>query len=430
LPVPLLLDLTPLRVNPSYRRLYSGFTVSGVGAQLATVAIGLQVYEITGSSFAVGLVGLCALGPIILMGLYGGALVDAHDRRTVALVAGAVLWCGSMLNTVQALLGNTHVGVLYALVAVYNAGFAVVSPARSAIYPRLLEDALLPAANALNVAAMNIAMTVGPLLAGVLVDWGGYAVAYGVDTGLFAFAIWGLLRLEPIPPEVDPLSDTGVPRRRPGLASVLDGLKFLGTRPNLRMTFLADFCAMILAQPRALFPAVAMLAFGGGAKTVGFMSAAVAVGAMGAMLFSGRLGGIRRQGLAVVVSVALWGVSIVGFGVSVAFAGGVLTRTEALWCGAAALASAGAADSVSAVLRSTILQAATPDHLRGRLQGVFIVVVAGGPRLGDLVAGTGAAAYSEAFAAVAGGALCVAAVVALGGWQRGFLRYDARSPTP
>ncbi|AKU15314.1 MFS transporter [Luteipulveratus mongoliensis] len=427
---PLLLDITPLRVNPSYRRLFTGFTLSGIGAQLATVAIGLQVYDITGSTFAVGLVGLCALVPLVVMGLYGGALVDAHDRRTVALVAGVVLWIVSVLNTVQALFDNTHVGVLYVLVGVYNAGFAVVSPARSAIYPRLLDRALLPAANALSVAAMNIAMTVGPLMAGLLVDWGGYVLAYGIDAALFTFAIWGLLRLEPIPPEIDPTADTGVPQRRPGLSSVLDGLRFLGTRPNVRMTFLADFCAMILAQPRALFPAVAVLSFGGGAKTVGLLSAAVAVGAIVSMLVSGRLGRVRRQGLAVVVSVALWGVSIVGFGIAVAGAGGVLTSSQALWLAAVALAGAGACDSVSAVFRTTILQSATPDHLRGRLQGVFVVVVAGGPRLGDLLAGTGATIFNEAAAAIVGGILCVIAVALLASWQRGFLRYDAQHPTP
>ncbi|KNX38498.1 MFS transporter [Luteipulveratus halotolerans] len=426
----LLLDITPLRVNPSYRRLYTGFTLSGIGAQLATVAIGLQVYDITGSTFAVGIVGLCALVPLVAMGLYGGALVDAHDRRKVALIAGLVLWAGSILNTVQAALGNTHVGVLYALVGVYNAGFAVVSPARSAIYPRLLDRALLPAANALSVAAMNIAMTVGPLMAGVLVDWGGYVLAYGIDALLFTFAIWGLLRLEPIPPEIDPTANSGVPQRRPGLSSVLDGLRFLGTRPNVRMTFLADFCAMILAQPRALFPAVAALSFGGGAKTVGILSAAVAVGAIISMAVSGPLGHVRRQGLAVVVSVALWGVSIVGFGLAVAGAGGVLTSDQALWLGAVALACAGACDSVSAVFRTTILQSATPDHLRGRLQGVFVVVVAGGPRLGDLLAGSGATLWNEATAAVVGGILCVIAVLLLASWQRGFLRYDAQHPTP
>ncbi|MEO6145213.1 MAG: MFS transporter, partial [Dermatophilaceae bacterium] len=377
--MPILLDLTPLRVSPAYRRLFTGFTLAGIGSQLTIVAIGLQVYELTGSSFSVGLVGLFALVPIIVMGLYGGALIDAHDRRTVGLVASSVMWVSGILTAFQALLGNANPLVLYLLVAVNSAGFAVVSPARSAIYPRLLERELLPAANALGVFAFNIALTVGPLMAGFLVSGGGYTLAYSVDVALFTSALWGLFRLPPIRPEAHP---EGLSAGRAGLASVLDGLRFLGTRPNVRMTFLADFCAMILAMPRALFPAVAALAFGGGAKTVGFMAAAVAAGSIVAMLFSGRLGHLRRQGLAVVVCVALWGVSVFGFGLAVGSAGNGLTRTSALWVGALFLACAGAADSVSAVFRTTILQAATPDHLRGRLQGVFIVVVAGGPRLG------------------------------------------------
>ena len=425
--MPILLDLTPLRVSPQYRRLFTGFTLAGVGSQLTVVAIGLQVYHLTGSSFSVGLVGLFALVPIIIMGLYGGALIDAHDRRTVALVASAVMWVSGILTALQAWLGNTSPLVLYLLVAVNSAGFAVVSPARSAIYPRLLERHLLPAANALTVFAFNIALTVGPLLAGFLVDGGGYKAAYSVDVALFTSALWGLFRLSPIPPEPHPEASSG---GRPGLASVLDGLRFLGTRPNVRMTFLADLCAMILAMPRALFPAVAALAFGGGARTVGFMAAAIAVGSIVAMLLSGRLGHLRRQGLAVVVCVAVWGVSVFGFGLAVGSAGGGLTRSSALWVGALFLACAGAADSVSSVFRTTILQAATPDYLRGRLQGVFIVVVAGGPRLGDLVAGSVATAYNEAFAAIAGGIACVLAVAALSVWQRGFLRYDAREPMP
>jgi len=425
--VPILLDLAPLRASPAYRRLYAGFTLAGVGSQLTVVAIGLQVYELTGSSFSVGLVGLFALVPIIIMGLYGGALIDAHDRRIVALVASGVMWASGILTMTQAWLGNTNPLVLYLLVAVNSAGFAVVSPARSAIYPRLLARHLLPAANALTVFAFNVALTVGPLLAGFLVAWRGYTLAYGVDVVLFTAAMWGLFRLPPIPPQPHP---DALGRGRPGLASVLDGLRFLGTRPNVRMTFLTDFCAMVLAMPRALFPAVAVLAFGGGARTVGYMASAVAVGSIVAMVFSGKLGDLRRQGLAVVVCVALWGVSISGFGISVALAGGVWTRASALLMGAFFLACAGAADSVSAVFRTTILQAATPDHLRGRLQGVFIVVVAGGPRLGDLVSGSVATVSSEAFAAIAGGIACVVAVAALTAWQRGFLRYDARDPTP
>lgn len=425
--MPILLDLAPLRASPAYRRLYTGFTLAGVGSQLTVVAIGLQVYGLTGSSFSVGLVGLFALVPIIIMGLYGGALIDAHDRRIVALVASAFMWASGILTMMQAWLGNTNPLVLYLLVAVNSAGFAVVSPARSAIYPRLLPRHLLPAANALTVFAFNVALTVGPLLAGFLVAWRGYTLAYGVDVVLFTAAMWGLFRLPPILPQPHP---EALGRGRPGLASVLDGLRFLGTRPNVRMTFLSDFCAMVLAMPRALFPAVAVLAFGGGARTVGYMASAVAVGSIVAMVFSGKLGHLRRQGLAVVVCVALWGVSISGFGISVALAGGVWTRSSALLVGAFFLACAGAADSVSAVFRTTILQAATPDHLRGRLQGVFIVVVAGGPRLGDLVSGSVATVSSEAFAAIAGGIACVVAVVALGAWQRGFLRYDAQDPTP
>ncbi len=425
--MPLLLDLAPLRASPAYRRLYTGFTLAGVGSQLTVVAIGLQVYELTGSSFSVGLVGLFALVPIIIMGLYGGALIDAHDRRIVALVASGVMWASGILTMMQAWLGNTNPLVLYLLVAVNSAGFAVVSPARSAIYPRLLARHLLPAANALTVFAFNVALTVGPLLAGFLVAWRGYTLAYGVDVVLFTAAMWGLFRLPPIPPQPHP---DALGPGRPGLASVLDGLRFLGTRPNVRMTFLSDFCAMVLAMPRALFPAVAVLAFGGGARTVGYLASAVAVGSIVAMVFSGKLGHLRRQGLAVVVCVALWGVSISGFGISVALAGGVWTRSAALLMGAFFLACAGAADSVSAVFRTTILQAATPDHLRGRLQGVFIVVVAGGPRLGDLVSGSVATVSSEAMAAIAGGIACVVAVAALTAWQRGFLRYDAQDPTP
>ena len=430
--MPLFLDMTPLRVSAPYRRLWTGFTLSGIGTQLATTAIALQVFEMTGSSFSVGLVGVFALVPIVVVGLYGGALVDLHDRRTVALVGGVVLWGAAILNTVQAWAGNTNPWVLYLLVGLANAGYAVVSPARSSIYPRLLPPALLPAANALNVGAMNAALTVGPLLAGVLIDAYGYTLTYAVDAVMFAFAMWGLLRLAPVPP-LAPAGTAHAPeprRRAPGLSSVLDGLRFLATRPNVRMTFLADFCAMILAHPRALFPAVALVAFGGGAATVGLMSAAIAVGAMAAMLFSGSLGSVVHQGRAVVVAVALWGVSIVGFGLAVLLAGRGIAPAQALVVAAVCLACAGAADSVSSVFRNTILQSATPDHLRGRLQGVFVIVVAGGPRIGDVVSGSVATLWNEWGAIVAGGVACVIAVLVLARWQRGFLAYDARHPTP
>lgn len=425
--MPLLLDVTPLREHPAYRRLYAGFTLSNIGSQLAVVAVGLQVYDLTRSTAAVGIVGLCALVPLVVMGLYGGTLVDHFDRRKVGLVSQAVAFLASILCAVQAWLGNTHVWVLFALVALWNGAFAVSSPARSSIYPRILPLEQLPAANALSVFAMNTSMTVGPLMAGFLVDAGGFKAAYTVDAVITTAALWGLATLPPLPPE--PAKEGAAPTR-PGLRSVLDGFAFLATRPNVRMTFVADICAMLLAQPRVLFPAAGAVIFGGGARTVGLLSAAAAVGGIGAMFFSGRLGHVRRQGLAIMVSIVGWGFAIAGFGVAMLAAGGVLTRGAALACGLVAMAVAGASDSVSAVFRTTILQAATPDHLRGRLQGVFIVVVAGGPRLGELAGGSLSSVVGEGRTALIGGLACVAAIVVLARVQSGFLRYDGRHPTP
>ena len=192
-------DLTPLRESAPYRRLYAGFTLSNIGSQMAVVAIGLQVYDITGSTAAVGVVGFFALVPLVVMGLYGGSLSDHHDRRTVALVANLVAWTTSVACALQAWLGNTNVLVLYLLVAVWSGAFGVSSPARSSIYPRILPREQLPAANALGVFAMSAAMMVGPLLAGLLVDWGGYGVAYTADAVVTTTALWGLWRLQPLP---------------------------------------------------------------------------------------------------------------------------------------------------------------------------------------------------------------------------------------
>lgn len=425
--MPLLLDVTPLRASPAYRRLYAGFTLSNVGSQMSTVAIGLQVYAVTGSTAAVGLVGVFALVPLVVMGLYGGALLDHHDRRIVALIAQCVAWSASIACAVQAFAGNTNVWVLYAVTAVWSGGFAVSSPARQSIYPRLLPTELLPAANALSVTAMYTAMTVGPLLAGYLVGWAGFPAAYTVDAILTTAAVAGLVSLHPIPPGAvgaDP------PTTRPGLRSVWDGLAFLGTRPNVRMTFVADLIAMILAQPSVLFPAAGAVILGGGAQTVGTLAAAGAVGGIVAMALSGPLGAIVHQGRAVLVSILGWGVSVAGFGIALLGAGHAMSRELALALACASQVLAGGCDSVSAVFRNTILQAATPDQLRGRLQGIFIVVVAGGPRLGQLLAGAAAVWIGEGTTALAGGLACLAGIALCWRLSPGFVRYDATDPTP
>jgi MFS family permease len=389
--------------------MWAGTTVGQVGQQMSTVAIGIQVYALTGSSFAVGMVGLVAFVPLVAFGLYGGSIADTHDRRLVALSASCGLWICSLILALQAALSFDQVWLLYAVVAVQSAFFAVNNPARSAIVPRLIEPPLLPAANALNTLTFSAGFTIGPLLGGLLIDASGLTAAYLVDALLFTAALYGLARLPSIAPEAEP--------HKTGWAAVLDGLRFLASKQNLLMTFIVDMCAMVLAQPRALFPALAATTFGGGARTVGLLAAAPAVGSLVAGLFSGWLGRVRRQGFVVVLMVCGYGASVALFGVSSVLSIALLF-----------LALTGAFDMVSAVFRSTILQVATPDELRGRLQGVFIVVVAGGPRLGDAVMGTTASLVGEQVAIIAGGLACITATIAFAVRFRGFVHYDATHP--
>lgn len=515
----ILADTTPLRISPAFRRLWWGLGISNLGSQLTVVAVGLQVYALTRSSLAVGVLGLCALVPLVVLGLYGGALVDAYDRRRVALAASSALWVVTGLIAAQAWLRLESVGVLYGLVALQSAAFAINNPARSAIIPRLVPATLLPAANALQTIAWNIALTVGPLGGAFLVALWGYQIAYTIDAVLFTAALWAVWRLPDIPPViaasaeglgggadgadgpggaggaggaggttdraggadgpggVDGTTDragsgatansegagggtadaasapsTGSPvsgdlssgdpthrgRRRGrgpavGWRSVVDGLRYLATRPNVRTTFLVDLAAMVLAFPRVLLPAVGVIYLGGGEETTGVLSAAFAIGGVLAGLFSGGLSRVRWQGRVIVWAITAWGLSVALFGLVLAAIGPTTPSTVlvgGLIVACVALALAGASDAVSAVFRQTILQTATPDDMRGRLQGVFIVVVAGGPRLGELVLGAQATWFGEAWAAVIGGVACIAVLWAIVRSQPRFWRYDARHPEP
>ncbi|MFG2980075.1 MFS transporter [Streptomyces sp. NPDC048258] len=402
-------DLTPLRTSLDYRRLWIGGTISWLGQAMTALAISLQVYDITGSSFSVGLVGLFSLVPLVTFGLYGGAIADTVDRRKLGLYSSLGAAGLSAALAAAALLGYHRVWFLYAVVALQAVCGALSGPARSAMIPRLLPSEQLPAANALNSVTMTSGAMAGPMLGGLIVGWWGYQAAYLIDVVTFTAALYTMWRL----PSMKPDRAEGTR----GRASVVDGLRFLGTRPNIRMTFFTDLSAMVLAQPKALFPAIAVLWYGGDAKTVGLLVAAPALGALLGGLFSGWQGRIRRHGLAILVAVAAWGLAIAVFG---------LTRN--LWLGLFFLALAGCADTISMVFRTTMLQAATPDDMRGRLQGVFIVVVAGGPRLGDFFAGTVADLTSPAVAITGGGLACVLVLGLLALRWRAFARYDARSP--
>nr|WP_210149362.1 MFS transporter [Paeniglutamicibacter terrestris] len=416
-----------MRESPAFKRLWIGNALSAVGGQLTLVAVSLEVYALTGSSLYVGLLGAFALVPLVLAGLYGGAIADAYDRRKVALTSALVLWTATAAIAAQAWLGVDNVWLLYGLVAIHSAAGGINQPARGAIIPAIVGLKNLPAANSLNMVTFGISQMIGPLLGGLLVAQLGFGWTYTIDVLTYAAAVWSVYKLPSLPPE-------GTPAKA-GLRSVIEGFKFLGTQPNVRMTFLIDIAAMVLAAPRALLPAIGAVLIGGGELTMGLLLAATAMGAFLAGMFSGPVGRIHRQGLAVFICVCLWGASIGLFGVVVVLSSRSPVPSDGsiggwIWPAAACMALAGVADAVSSVFRTTILQSATPDHLRGRLQGVFIVVVAGGPRLGEMLSGGVAGGIGEGWTLVFGGLACIVAASALMRWEPGFLRYDSRRPSP
>ncbi|HVF04850.1 MAG TPA: MFS transporter [Frankiaceae bacterium] len=402
----LAIDVTPLRTSPGYRRLFLGDAVSTIGTQMTSVAVPLQVYDITGSSLAVGMLGIASLVPLVVFGLIGGAIADAMDRRRLLVISTTLLALVTGVLFLQAAFDLRQVWLLYVLTFFQSALFAVDHPARRAVIPRLLAAHQIPAATALSQVLFNFAMVLGPLAAGVLVGQLGYAWVYGIDAVSFVAAVVAVVGLPAVPPIGGGTAA--------GLGSVLEGLRFLRTQPVVLMTFAVDINAMVFGMPRALFPALAEGRFGGGPSSAGLLYATPAVGALAGALLGGWFGRVRRQGLAVLIAVAAWGLSIVGFGLA-----------TAMWVAVLMLACAGAADMVSAVFRNSILQVATPDALRGRLNGVFIAVVAGGPRLGDVEAGAVAAATSVQFSVVSGGFACILGVVALAALVPAFARYTA-----
>jgi MFS family permease len=394
------LDTAPLR-NPSYRRLFGGVAATMLGQQMTLVAVPYQVYALTGSSLLVGVTSVVALVPLVVFGLLGGAIADAMDRRRLMLITSIGAAGTSALLAVQALLpGGGNLAVLWVLAACVSGFAAVNQPTRGAVIPVLVGAEGVAAANALAMTVRQAGVIVGPLLAGVLIGVGDIFLAYTVDAAGFVVAALLLRGLPSLPPG----GVAGPLRLRTAIRGVGEGFTFLRTQPVLLMTFVVDIIAMFFAWPQAVFPELSATRFAGSANSLGWLFAGLSIGALVMGLTSGWVTRVDRQGAVVLGAIAVWGVAIVGFGVA-----------PTLWLAVLCLAVAGAGDMVSAVLRTSMLQLAAPDEMRGRMQGVFIVVVAGGPRLGDLRAGAIASTAGVTAAMVSGGVLIVVAmaVVAL-----------------
>jgi MFS family permease len=413
-------DTTPLR-NPHFRRLWSANIITVIGAQLTVVAVPAQIYAITGSSAYVGLTGLFGLVPLVVFGLWGGALADVMDRRTILVGTTLGLIATSAGFWAQAALGAGNVWLLLGLFAVQQAFFAVNQPTRSAVLPKLLPDAQLPAANSLNMTVLQAGAIAGPLVGGALIPLVGFSWLYLVDTVTLFATLWAVVRLPRL--AVEGVAGT------PGLRAVVDGLVYLRGHPVLLMSFLVDLIAMIFGMPRALFPEVAHVDFGGpagGGLAFALLFAAIPVGAVLGGVFSGWVSRVERQGLAVVVAILVWGLAITGFGVFVGLAH--LATGPMLALALLMLVVGGAADMASAAFRMSMLQSSASDAVRGRLQGVFIVVVAGGPRIADVAHGGAAAVVGTAATAAGGGVLVVVLVVVAALAVPGFVRYRLGQP--
>jgi MFS family permease len=407
----LAVDITPLRTARDFRLLMTGELVSETGSQITLVALYIQVFRLTGSAVAVGAIGLVQLAALILTTFFASPLIDHVDRRRLLIISQCV-----QATTSLVLLGSA-VSKHPPLVLVYTAGALAAGLAgfslstRSAMTPTLVPAAQLPNALAINQVMWNTCLIAGPAVGGVIIAQAGLPWAYGIDAASFGATIVAAMLMNPAPPRRELVVDD------PGAASswqrLLEGFRYLRGRRVLQSTFIVDLVAMIFGMPRALFPILALTQFHQGDEVVGALFSAVAVGALLGALTTGWVKRVRRQGLAVLVAVSVWGLGIAAFG---------LTGPR-LWLAFSCLAVAGAADVISAVFRSTILQLSVPDDLRGRISAVHILVVTGGPRLGDFEAGVVASLFTPTISVVSGGLACIVGVGVLALAVPEFARY-------
>jgi MFS family permease len=405
----LMIDTTPLRVSRDFRRLWIGQAISFFGTTITMAALPYQVFHAANdSTLAVGLLGVVQLVPLLVCSIIGGALADSIDKRILLVgvtIAAFACSCGLAVN---ASLEHPQLWVMYVIAAVASGVTAVTFPALRSLLPLLLEPSLRPAGFALQSTYASFGMMGGPAVGGLLIAAVGLTSTYAVDAATYVVALVFFAGIASSPPIGD--------AARASVASVREGLRFLGDQPVILSVFGIDLLAMIFGMPRALLPALTVR-LGGGPLLYGFMLSSVAAGAFLASITSGWTGRVRRQGRAVLRAVAVWGVAIA--------LAGLTTNVAVVLFG---LALAGAADMISGVYRSAIAADVTPDDLRGRISGVELAVYAGGPQLGDIEGGVVGGLVGVPFAIVSGGIACVIAAGVFAVCVKSFANYVGPGP--
>jgi MFS family permease len=399
------MDIGPLRRHRDYRLLFAGQALSFFGSMVTYVALPYQVYQLTGSSLAVGLLSLAELGPLLVTAFIGGALADAVDRRRMLQLAELALGVAVAVLLVNSLLDKPQVWVLFVMAPVMAGLDGFQRPSLDSMVPRLVTREELPAASALDSFRGTIGMIAGPAVGGILIASIGLPATYGLDVATFAASVAALALMRAVPPPPD--------AEAPSLRSVVEGIRYAWSRQELLGSYGVDIVAMFFGMPMALFPAIATRF--GGAEVLGLLYAAPSLGALLATLTSGWVAHVHRHGLAIIFAAAAWGVAIACFGLAT-------NLGVALVC----LGAAGAADMISGIFRGTLWNQTIPDRLRGRLAGIEQVSYSSGPLLGNLESGVVASLTSVRASVVSGGILCVVGVALFALALPAFRRYDAR----
>jgi MFS family permease len=397
-------DIGPLRRYPQFRRLWMGYIVTLMGSQLTTVAVAYQVYTITKNNLDVGLVSLVQLVPALAGSILGGSVADAIDRRRVLIVCQCAMAISSVGLAMNAAASHPHLWVIY-LCAAVTAGFnGADSPTRLAVQANLVPREDFAAANTIRQLLQQVSYIAGPGLAGLLIAVFHLRVVFLVDVATYFVAIAAVASMKPLPP-----AGGG---RKFGLKSIGEGFAYLKGRQVIQGCFVADLNAMVFGIPTALFPALAIHHFHGGSKTLGLLYLGSNIGSFLMAFFSGWTARIRRQGIAVLVAIAIYGLFIIGFG-----------ATHILILALALLACSGASDVISAVFRNTIIQTEVPDQLRGRISAINIAAINGGPRLGNTESGIVAQLTSTQVSVISGGIAVVLGVFAMAKFMPKFRDY-------
>ena len=399
------LDVRPLRESPEFRRVWLGQSISFLGRRMSLVALPVQVYELTGSPLWVGLLSLAQFGPLITFTLVGGVFADAVDRRRLLIGTEIGMALAVVGLVVNAAIPHPQLWACFVFGSLSWAFFSFGAGAYRSLAPRLVPPEQFAAASALNGLYAQLGAIVGPAVAGVLISQIGFSATYAID---LATSVAGFVSIVSLP-ALAPLGEAA----QPGLRALAEGFRFIRGQNVVLGFFLVDSLAMIFGFPQALFPALADHVFAD-PQSVGFLYAAPAAGAFAAAITSGWAGAVRRQGIAIIVAILIWGAAITAFGFA-----------RQLWLAVVLLAIAGVGDQISAIFRSTIMLTLTPDHMRGRVGGIEFAQVASTPSLGNLEAGVVASLTSLRVSIVSGGLACVGAAVAVALLFPSLIRYDA-----